>query len=198
MVFLRSPFAPELPPILGTGRVRLRVPQMNDYDAWAAVRIESRAFLAPWEPSWPPDDVTRGAFRSRIKRYMRDVEDDAAYPFFLFRADDQALLGALTISNVRRGVAQMASLGYWIGRNFARQGYMTAAVNAVLPFAFDHLRLHRLEAACLPSNVGSIRLLLRCGFTEEGLARRYLKINGRWEDHLLFGLLASDRADDHG
>src|SRR5262245_57544948 len=144
MVFLRNPFSPDLPPVLGSGRVRLRVPQTGDYESWATVRIESRSFLAPWEPAWPPDDVTRGAFRTRIKRYLRDIEDDAAYPFFIFRADDQALLGALTISNVRRGVAQMASLGYWIGRNFARQGYMTAAVNTVVPFAFDHLRLHRL------------------------------------------------------
>jgi ribosomal-protein-alanine N-acetyltransferase len=196
MVFLRSPFSPELPPALAGWRVSLRVPQVGDYDAWAALRIESRAFLAPWEPSWPPDDVTRGAFRSRIKRYLHDIEDDAAYPFFIFRTEDQALLGAHTISNVRRGVAQMASIGYWIGRNYARQGYMTAAVNTVLPFAFDHLRLHRLEAACLPSNIASIRLLARCGFGEEGLARRYLKINGRWEDHLLFGLLAGDRGDD--
>jgi ribosomal-protein-alanine N-acetyltransferase len=196
MVFLRSPFSPDLPPVLGSGSVRLRVPKIADYEEWAAVRIESRAFLAPWEPSWPPDDVTRSAFRSRIRRYMHDIEDDAAYPFFIFRAEDQALMGALTISNVRRGVAQMASLGYWIGRNFTRQGHMTAAVHAVMPFAFEHLRLHRIEAACLPANIASIRLLKRCGFSEEGLARRYLKINGRWEDHLLFGLLAGDRCDD--
>jgi len=192
MVFLRSPFSPELPPVLGTGRVRLRVPQMNDYEEWAALRIESRAFLSPWEPSWPPDDVTRAAFRNRIKRYIRDIEDDVAYPFFIFHAESQVLLGALTISNVRRGVAQMASLGYWIGRSYARQGYMTAAVGAVIPFVFEHLRLHRLEAACLPSNIASIHLLRRCGFSEEGRARRYLKINGRWEDHLLFALLAGD------
>lgn len=197
MVFLRSPFSPDLPPVLGSGPVKLRVPQTSDFESWAAVRMESRAFLAPWEPSWPSDDITRSAFRSRIKRYMRDIEDDLAYPFFLTRSDDNALLGALTISNVRRGVAQMASLGYWIGRSFTRQGYMTAAVYAVLPFVFDHLRLHRLEAACLPANLASIRLLKRCGFSEEGRARRYLKINGKWEDHVLFGLLASDRADDH-
>jgi ribosomal-protein-alanine N-acetyltransferase len=196
MVFLRSPFSPDLPPVLGPGRVRLRVPQMSDYEAWAALRMESRAFLAPWEPSWPPDDVTRSAFRSRIKRYIHDIEDDSAYPFFVFRAEDQTLLGALTVSNVRRGVAQMASVGYWIGRAFARQGFMTAAVQTVLPFVFEHLRLHRLEAACIPTNAASIRLLKRCGFRQEGLARRYLKINGRWEDHLLFALLAGDRDED--
>lgn len=190
MVFLRSPFAPDLPPVLRNGDIELRVPEMANYKAWATLRIESRKFLVPWEPTWPPDDLTRGAFRGRIKRYVHDIENDAAYPFFIFRGSDHALIGALTLSNVRRGVAQMASLGYWIGVPFIQQGYMTAAVQAVMPFAFEHLRLHRLEAACLPSNEASIRLLRKCGFTEEGLARRYLKINGRWEDHVLFGLLA--------
>ena len=192
MVFLRSPFSPDLPPVLGNGRVRLRIPQMGDYDTWAVVRIESRAFLAPWEPSWPPDDVTRGAFRSRIKRYLRDVEDDAAYPFFILRVEDQALLGALTISNIRRGVAQMASLGYWIGKRFARRGYMTAAVRALVPAAFDVLRLHRVEAACIPTNLASVRLLEKTGFRREGYARSYLCINGTWQDHLLYARLQND------
>ncbi|CAN5214759.1 GNAT family protein [soil metagenome] len=190
MVFLRSPFAPDLPPVLRNGEVELRVPEMANYRAWAALRLESRRFLVPWEPTWPPDDLTRSAFRSRVKRYVRDIENDEAYPFFIFRKGDGSLIGALTLSNVRRGVAQMASLGYWIGLPHIRQGYMAAAVEAVTPFAFEHLRLHRLEAACLPSNDASIALLRKCGFAEEGLARRYLKINGRWEDHLLFGLLA--------
>jgi len=141
-----------------------------------------------------PCRLARGSVLSFFFQDFR--ENYGLVVFFIFRAEDQALLGALTISNVRRGVAQMASLGYWIGKRFARQGYMTAAVNTAIPFAFDHLRLHRLEAACLPSNVASIRLLERCGFSEEGLARRYLKINGRWEDHLLFALLASDHDDD--
>ena len=99
------------------------------------------------------------------------------------------MLGALTLSNVRRGVAQMATLGYWIGAPFARQGYMTDALQALLPFAFDHLHLHRVEAACLPRNDASIALLRRAGFEQEGLARSYLKINGAWQDHLLFARL---------
>jgi ribosomal-protein-alanine N-acetyltransferase len=190
MVFLRSPFAPDLPPVLRNGEIELRVPEMANYRGWAALRLESRRFLIPWEPTWPPDDLTRSAFRSRIKRYMRDIENGEAYPFFIFRHSDGVLIGALTLSNVRRGVAQMASLGYWIGLPYVRNGYMAAAVEAVMPFAFEHLRLHRLEAACLPSNEASIALLRKCGFTQEGFAPRYLKINGRWEDHLLFGLLA--------
>jgi ribosomal-protein-alanine N-acetyltransferase len=193
MVFLRSPFARDLPPILMQDGVELRVPEMADYESWAALRLESRAFLVPWEPAWPQDDLTRTAFRSRVKRYMRDIESDSSYPFFVYRAQDDRFIGAITLSNVRRGVAQAGSVGYWTGSPYIRQGYMTAAMSALMPFAYGHLHLHRVEAACLPVNLASIRLLTKCGFRQEGLARRYLKINGRWEDHLLFARLADDR-----
>ena len=189
MVFLRSPFARDLPPVLRDACVLLRAPSASDHGAWADLRLRSRDFLVPWEPLWPSNDLTRAAFRSRIKRYYRDIEDDAAYPFFIFSPDESDLYGAITVSNIRRGVAQMATLGYWIGAPYARQGLMTAAVTLAVSFAFDHLRLHRLEAACLPSNLASIALLRRCGFAQEGLARRYLKIGGRWQDHLLFARL---------
>jgi len=194
MVFLRSPFSPELPPALNGQRVTLRVPQMADFEPWADLREASRSFLSPWEPIWPHDDLTRTAFRLRIKRYWRDIEDDQAYPFFVCDSVSGTLVGGLTLSNVRRGVAQMASCGYWIGEAYSQRGYMTDAVRTVIPYAFDHLRLHRLEAACLPSNEASIRLLRKCRFGEEGIARKYLKINGRWEDHLLFGLVSSDQS----
>lgn len=192
MAFLRSPFAPELPPALRGARITLRTPEMADHEAWAALRLQSRAFLTQWEPLWPSNDLTRAAFRSRIKRYWRDIEDDHAYPFFIFNNGNGALLGAITISNVRRGVAQMGTLGYWIGEPHARAGHMTAAAALIRAFAFQHLQLHRLEAACLPNNAASIALLKRSGFREEGLARSYLKINGQWQDHLLFGCLADD------
>lgn len=193
MAFLRSPFARELPPVLRGSKVMLRTPDMGDHEAWAALRQVSREFLTPWEPQWPANDLTRTAFRARLKTYWRDLADDTAYPFFIFSADGRTLLGALTLSNLRRGVAQMASLGYWIGQPYARQGCMTAAVRLVLPFAFEHLHLHRVEAACLPSNFASIALLQRVGFEREGRARDYLKINGRWQDHLLFAHLGDSR-----
>lgn len=191
MVFLRSVSADTGPAIHGDG-VFLRTPQMADHAAWAALREESRPFLAPWEPTWPLDDLTRSAFRRRIRRYLQDIRDDAAYPFFVFRSSDHALMGGLTLSNVRRGVTQSAALGYWIGEPFARQGHMSAAVSACLGFVFDQLRLHRLEAACLPTNAASIRLLEKVGFTREGFARRYLRINGMWQDHLLYAMLSED------
>jgi [ribosomal protein S5]-alanine N-acetyltransferase len=105
------------------------------------------------------------------------------------RHSDGALVGGLTLANIRRGVAQACSLGYWMGLPFVRHGYMTAAVRAVVPFAFATLRLHRIEAACIPTNAGSIRLLEKNGFVREGYAREYLCINGIWQDHLLFARL---------
>jgi ribosomal-protein-alanine N-acetyltransferase len=193
MAFLRSPFAPELPPVLKNSKVMMRAPEAGDYKAWLGLRLVSRGFLVPWEPQWQSNDLTRVSFRARVKRYWRDIEDDVAYPFFIFTTDRRTFLGGITLSNVRRGVAQIATLGYWIGAPFARQGYMTAALRLVLPFAFEHLQLHRVEAACLPDNQGSIALLERNGFAREGLARRYLKINGRWQDHLLFAHLGDSR-----
>ena len=115
MALFRSLSSPEpLPPIVGEG-IALRVPQMSDFPAWAELRETSRKFLVPWEPVWPADDLTRPAFRQRLRRYIEDVRTDQAYPFFLFRTEDNALVGGLTLSNIRRGVAQSGSIGYWIG-----------------------------------------------------------------------------------
>ncbi len=192
MAFFRTVSSAEtLPAVTGDGIV-LRAPQMADYAEWAALREASRTFLVPWEPTWPADDLTRGAFRRRLKRYAEDLRTDQAYPFFIFRAEDDVLVGGLTLANIRRGVAQAGSLGYWIGARFARQGHMSAAVRALMPFAFGALRLHRLEAACIPTNAASIRLLEKIGFQREGYARQYLCINGIWQDHVLYARLAGD------
>jgi ribosomal-protein-alanine N-acetyltransferase len=129
----------------------------------------------------------------RMKRYAEDVRSDQAYPFFLFRKDDNVLIGGLALANIRRGVAQAGSLGYWVGAPYARQGYMTAAVRALVPAAIEMLRLHRIEAACIPTNLASVRLLERTGFRREGYARAYLCINGMWQDHLLYAQLRTDQ-----
>jgi [ribosomal protein S5]-alanine N-acetyltransferase len=189
MAFFRTiNFSEPIASIPGEG-VTLRTPQMTDYAEWAAVREKSREFLAPWEPTWPVDDLTRSAFRRRIRRYAEDLRSDQGYAFVVLRNSDGALVGGLTLANIRRGVAQAASLGYWMGLPFIRHGYMTAAVGAVIPFAFTTLRLHRLEAACIPTNTASIRLLEKTGFVREGYAREYLCINGIWQDHLLYARL---------
>jgi ribosomal-protein-alanine N-acetyltransferase len=192
MAFFRTvSFSEPMPTIAGDG-VFLRAPQMADYAEWVAVREASRDFLTPWEPTWPADDLTRASFRRRIKRYSEDQRGDLAYPFFVLRKTDGALVGGLTLANIRRGCAQAGSLGYWMGASYARQGHMTGAVSAVLPFAFATLRLHRVEAACIPANIASIRLLEKTGFRREGFARQYLCIDGSWQDHLLYARLKDD------
>ncbi|MSO67761.1 MAG: N-acetyltransferase [Pseudolabrys sp.] len=192
MAFFRTvSFNDTMPAIAGAG-VLLRAPQNSDHAAWAELREASRGFLTPWEPTWPADDLTRGAFRRRLKRYADDQRSDLAYAFLIFRSDDNALMGGLTLANIRRGVAQAGSLGYWIGAPFARKGYMTAAVRTLIPFCFRTLHLHRLEAACIPANTASIGLLENTGFTREGYARSYLCINGVWQDHLLYARLNDD------
>ncbi len=186
--FHRVDAAPEL-----TGRkTRLRPPVAADFEAWAALREASRAFLTPWEPIWPHDDLTKPAFRRRLRRYGQDMRDDRAYPFFIFDRATGALIGGVTLSNVRRGVAQACALGYWAGEAHAGKGFVSDAVRAVLPFCFDTLRLHRVEAACIEDNEASQHVLHACGFRREGVARSYLRIQGRWRDHLLFAVVDDD------
>jgi len=190
-LFRTVSFTEIVPAVTGAG-VTLRAPQSGDFAEWAALREASRNFLVPWEPTWPPDDLTRSAFRRRLKRYAEDQRGDLAYAFLIFRSEDNAMIGGLTLANIRRGVAQAGSIGYWIGAPYARKGYMTAAVRALIPYGFTTLRLHRLEAACIPDNTASIQLLERTGFKREGYARSYLCINGTWQDHLLYARIKDD------
>ncbi|MDB5439159.1 MAG: N-acetyltransferase [Caulobacteraceae bacterium] len=179
-----------IPPgvLVGEG-VRLRAPRYGDYGEWAMLRARSRTHLQPWEPTWSADELTRAAYRRRLSLYARDRERGEAFSFFVFRAVDGALCGYVRLFNVRHGVAEMGTLGYWVGAPYARQGLGLAAVRAVVSYAFDQLGLHRVEAACIPDNAASKGLLLRAGFEQEGLARQYLRINGVWRDHLLFGMV---------
>jgi ribosomal-protein-alanine N-acetyltransferase len=191
MAFLRSVSVADPGPVLFGRGIELRVPCANDYAPWAELRARSRDFLVPWEPTWVKDELTRLAYRRRLKQVLKDQRDETGYTFFIFRTADRALLGGLTLSNVRRGVTQACTLGYWMGSPHSGRGFMTEGVRAVIPFVFENLTLHRLEAACLPSNKASMRVLEKNGFVYEGLARRYLKINGIWQDHSLFALVSN-------
>ena len=179
-------------PLLEGPRVVLRPPRLEDWPAWSALRSESRDFLTPWEPAWPRDALGQAAFRRRLRQLNRERSAGEAYSLFVTHAEEGTILGGITGSDIRRGVAQTATLGYWIGACHARQGYMTEAVGTLLPFVFVTLNLHRLEAACVPQNEPSRRLLEKSGFRQEGLARAYLKIDGTWRDHLLFAQLESE------
>lgn len=168
---------------------------MEDFKAWVDLRKTSRTFLQAWEPEWSDDEFTRTSFRYRLHMYNKLSLEDRGQAFFIFNNVDNALLGAININNIRRGVAQMATLGYWIGQPFAKQGFMADALHTLLPYMYSELALNRIEAACLPHNIASVTLLKKLGFEQEGLAKQYLKIAGRWEDHLLFARLKSSNRE---
>ncbi|MBC7133143.1 MAG: GNAT family N-acetyltransferase [Roseovarius sp.] len=176
-----------------TERLTLRPPVMADYRDWSALRAESADFLTPWEPAWAADHLSRKAFSNRVWWAQRVIGNGSALPLFLIRREDQALLGAITLDNIRRGPAQSGTIGYWTGQRHARQGYMREAILAVVHHAFERLDLSRLEAACLPENRASRALLESCGFKYEGVAQSYLQINGRWRTHVLYAALRLDR-----
>jgi ribosomal-protein-alanine N-acetyltransferase len=176
-----------------TERMALRPPSHADFRAWTALRRDSADFLKPWEPAWADDHLSRKAFTNRVYWSQRALSGGTALPLFLVRLEDETLLGAITLDNIRRGPAQAGTLGYWIGAPFARQGYMTEAIRAVVHHAFDGLDLSRIEAACLPENAASRGVLEKSGFKYEGVAQSYLQIAGRWRNHVLYANLRRDR-----
>jgi ribosomal-protein-alanine N-acetyltransferase len=189
----RLPFLRRESPALKGARVELRLPEPGDYKEWAALRQASRSFLEPWEPRWAADELERSAWRQRLRRYQDDFDQGLAVAFFIFEHKTGKLIGGITVGNIRHGVSQSAQIGYWIGEPYAGQGLMLEAVGLVCDFAFDTLRLHRIEAACSPDNVRSVRVLEKAGFQREGLLRAYLRINGSWQNHYLYALIADDR-----
>lgn len=169
-------------------RICLRPPCRGDWPEWYRVRHANQDRLKPLEPRWSPQCLTRDFYERRLTRLARDWRDDKCYSFLMLETAGQRLIGGININHVCRGAARFASLGYWIDRGFEGRGYMSEGLQLIADFAFHTLDLHRLNAACLPHNTRSQALLRRNGFMEEGFARNYIQINGKWEDHVLFGL----------
>jgi len=185
-------------PVLVGKSVTLRLPRHRDYGEWAKLREESRAFLEPWEPRWATNELDPAAWRHRLRRYRADFANGSGISFFIFENATGRLAGGITVGNIRQGASQSASIGYWMGERFAGRGLMVEALGLVIDHCFDTLRLHRLEAACIPSNNRSVRVLEKAGFRREGLLHSYLKINGAWQDHYLYALIADQRATRPG
>ncbi|MDM7458136.1 MAG: GNAT family protein [Paracoccus sp. (in: a-proteobacteria)] len=178
---------------LDAERIVLRLPSHSDFNVWTRLRDESRDFLTPWEPVWSPDHLSRKSFTNRVLWAARSARAGTGFPFFIARRSDGVLLGAVTLDNIRRGPAQSATIGYWIGQRHARQGYMREALGVLVHYAFTTLDLSRIEAACLPENAASRGVLEQSGFKYEGVAQSYLQIDGRWRNHVLYANLRSDR-----
>ena len=181
-----------------TERLILRLPDHKDYSEWYRVREEGKDFLLKWEPHRARDYSGRKSFRHRVYWSARSVSEGRALPLFLTDKTSGQFMGALTLDNIRRGPAQMANLGYWIGPEFARQGFMREAVVGLVAYAFETLDLSRVEAACLPKNEPSRGLLEKSGFKYEGVAQSYLQIGGRWRTHVLYANLRGDRRGRSG
>ncbi len=184
-------FGRELPRVTGE-RVVLRFPQNSDFAEWAELRRRSRGFLERWEPKWGSDELERSAWRMRVRRYREEFSRGNAVPFLIVLKQTGEIVGGISVGNIRRGVAQSGQIGYWMGEPFAGRGLMAEAVRLVVGHCFGPLRLHRIEAACIPGNERSVRVLEKAGFTREGLLRSYLKINGLWQDHYLYSLIAGE------
>ncbi len=166
---------------------------MKDHQEWVRLRRESAEYLRPWEPVWAADHFSRRAFSNRVYWAQKTFAEGKGLPLFLIRRSDDALLGAVTLDNIRRGPAQAATLGYWTAQEHARHGYMSEAIRALVHYAFTDLGLSRIEAACLPENTASRGLLEKSGFKYEGVAQTYLQIAGRWRNHVLYSNLRADR-----
>jgi len=176
-----------------TARLSLRLPEHRDFREWAKLRYESKAFLSPWEPIWAPDHLSRASFTNRVYWSQRAVKNGNAVPLFVFHKEAGQLVGAITLDNIRRGPSQVGTIGYWVGQQYARQGFMSEAIIAMVAHAFGALDLSRVESACLPNNLASRGVLEKAGFKYEGVAQSYIQINGRWRNHVLYAALRGDR-----
>jgi [ribosomal protein S5]-alanine N-acetyltransferase len=177
-------------------RIDLRPLKASDWDGWHAVRTRSRDWLEPWEPlgdPGAPDPVTDAeAFRARCGAWERQRHFDAAYGYGIFLRSNAEFVGEVSLGSVQRGPFQSANIGYWIDEANAGLGLMPEAVALLIRHAFEELGLHRVEAAIVPRNARSRRVVDKLGLREEGTSDRFLQIRGVWEDHVRYAITAED------
>ncbi len=178
---------------LQTRRLVLRLPRPGDYVAWSTLRRSGDAFLSKWEPIRSASYDSKRAFADRCHWARHAARSGRGLPYLLTERHGGQIIGALTLDNIRHGPSMTGTVGYWIGPEYARQGYMFEALEAVVNHAFSRLDLSRIEAGCLPENAPSRALLEKAGFKYEGVAQSYLQINGRWRDHVLYANIRPDR-----
>jgi ribosomal-protein-alanine N-acetyltransferase len=170
------------------GNIYIRPLKQEDAEALWKLRLRNQSFLQPFEPIRPASHFTLQACLEQIESAQRDWEQDKAYAFGIFLAGSNEQIGRVALSNVVRGAWQNATIGYFMDQQHNGKGFMTEAVKQAVAFAFEEAGLHRVQAAVMPRNVGSIRVLEKAGFRYEGLSLRYLQINGEWEDHCIYAI----------
>lgn len=199
MIRIRRDAATRLPTRLEQGATAIRAVGPGDVDDLLEVRLRNREFLAPWDPLRPASFFTRAGQAEWIALQQRAWVDDRGYGFVILDArDEDRVVGGINLFNIVRSARQSAGMGYWVDENAGSRGHATAAVRLAAAFAFEHLGLHRLEPAVMPRNVRSNRVMEKAGFRREGLAVRYLRIAGVWEDHWLYAMTAEDFAAQGG
>lgn len=180
--------------VLKGRRVLLRPLNLNDFEEWREVRRRCADWLTKWEPMvrpGQPDTVEdRQAFSARCSMRSREMQLGTSYGFGIFV--DDAFSGEINLNSVHRGAQQSAYVGYWMDQRNAGRGYMPESVVVLMGFAFDRLNLHRLQISIIPRNHASLRVVEKLGLRDEGVAERYLEINGVWEDHRRFAITAEE------
>ena len=177
-------------------RIRLRTLAEDDYGVWYEVRSRCRAWLVPWEPrpeGSPPTPEDRSSFVARCAARERERQMGTGYGFGIFV--EGRLAGEITLSSIQRGPFQNAFVGYWVDQDLAGNGLAPEATVVVLRFAFEELALHRIEVAIVPRNGASRRVVEKLDLREEGIAQRYLEIDGRWEDHVRYAMTSEEWAE---
>ncbi|KXU21449.1 GNAT family N-acetyltransferase [Clavibacter nebraskensis] len=170
---------------------RIRLLTLDDAPALSALRLASRPHLAPWDPIRNPDHDTAAGQRADLEAALAQHTQGQGVPLAILD-DDGSVAGRITLNSIVRGAFQSCSLGYWLAADRTGRGLATSAVEAAVALAFGELGLHRVEAGTLLHNAASQAVLARAGFTRYGLAPRYLRIAGEWQDHVLFQRLADD------
>ena len=190
---MTMPAAPAATVLRGR-RVQLRPVELADFDGWREVRRRCADWLVKWEPAPPPGqtDITdnRQAFAARCGARRREWQLGTGYGFGIF-VDDR-FTGEINVNSVQRGPFQNAYVGYWIDQAQAGHGFIPEALVAVARFAFEDLALHRLQVAIIPRNRASRRVAEKLGLREEGVAVRYLEIDGVWEDHVRYAITVEE------
>ena len=191
-------FRQKCAPLVVTDRLLIRLPITHDYEAWVKLRRQSEKFLNQWEPEKNKEFYSKESFQTRVHWANKNFKLKKVLHLFLFLRSDGELIGGLTLDNIRYSPFNSGSLGYWLGEQHSNNGFMTEGLRAIFHYANRTLNVTRLEAATLPNNGASRRVLEKCEFKYEGVGQSYLQINGRWKNHVLYANINNHRRGSVG